>query len=180
MEHLFEFIFELLFGFAKGTPDVMPNLEYKDNFTVKYSTKRMALRICATMLIMTTFTVLSIFIKHETRILYAIFAVLGAILFTLAIIDSSFSCSVSEEAMISSRFHITKRRITWDSISCIRVVEATYEKTVIIALYDLNGKCCIDLNTDMENAWYIVKMAKDKTIEIREEKNLTMKQLKQL
>ena len=62
----------------------------------------------------------------------------------------------------------------------MRVVEQTNEKSVIIALYNQTGKCVIDFNTDMENAWYIVKMAEQKEIEIKNEKDLTIKQLAHL
>ena len=59
----------------------------------------------------------------------------------------------------------------------MRVVEETNEKNVIIALYDQTSKCVIDFNTDIENVWYIVKMAERKSINIKHEKDLSIKQL---
>ena len=42
------------------------------------------------------------------------------------------------------------------------------------------GKCVIDLSTDMENVWYIVKMAEVKNITVKHEKNLSLKQISHL
>jgi len=36
------------------------------------------------------------------------------------------------------------------------------------------------LITDMENAWYVVKMAEEKSITIKQEKDLSLKQISQL
>lgn len=38
----------------------------------------------------------------------------------------------------------------------------------------------LDVSSEMQNVWYIVKIAQEKRIEIREEKNLTIKQVKRL
>ena len=73
-----------------------------------------------------------------------------------------------------------KKQLHWSRVQCIRVVEKTEEKSVIIAIYDESGKCIIDLNTDMENAWYVVKMAEEKSIVIKHEKDLSLKQISHL
>ena len=51
---------------------------------------------------------------------------------------------------------------------------------IIIAVYDESGKCIIDLNTDIENAWYVVKMPEEKNIVIKKEKDLSLKQISHL
>ena len=38
---------------------------------------------------------------------------------------------------------------------------------VTICLYNTNGKLIIDFHTGMENAWYVVKMAEQKGIQIQ-------------
>ena len=180
MEHFVELILELLFGLAKGAPDKKPEIEYVDNFIVKHPRKKTIARICATLIIVTLFSILWIFIKHETRYLFAVFVGLGIILFALSLFAFSFKCDIDDTKISRSFFWMFQKKIKWQDILCVRVVEQTNEKSVIIALYNQTGKCVIDFNTDMENAWYVVKMAEQKGIEVRNEKDLTLKQLAHL
>ena len=73
-----------------------------------------------------------------------------------------------------------RKQLQWSNVKCLRVIEKTDEKSLIIAIYDERGKCIIDLNTDMENAWYLVKMAEEKSINIYHEKDLSLKQISHL
>ena len=180
MEHFVELILELLFGLAKGAPDKKPEIEYVDNFIVKHPRKKTIARICATLIIVALFSILWIFIKHETRYLFAVFVGLGIILFALSLFAFSFKCDIDDTKISRSLFWLFQKEIKWQDILCVRVVEQTNEKSVIIALYNQTGKCVIDFNTDMENAWYVVKMAEQKGIEVRNEKDLTLKQLAHL
>ena len=180
MEYFVELILELLFGLAKDAPDKKPEIEYVDNFIVKHPRKKTIARICATLIIVALFSILWIFIKHETRYLFAVFVGLGIILFALSLFAFSFKCDIDDTKMSRSYFWLFQKKIKWQDILCVRVVEQTNEKSVIIALYNQTGKCVIDFNTDMENAWYIVKMAEQKEIELENEKDLTIKQLAHL
>ena len=180
MEHFVELILELLFGLAKDAPDKKPEIEYVDNFIVKHPRKKTIARICATLIIVALFSILWIFIKHETRYLFAVFVGLGIILFALSLFAFSFKCDIDDTKISRSFFWMFRKKTKWQDILCVRVVEQTNEKSVIIALYDQTGKCIIDFNTDMENAWYVVKMAEQKGIEVRNEKDLTLKQLAHL
>ena len=180
MGHIVELVMELLFGLAKDTPDKKPEMEYIDHFTVKHPRRKMIARICATLIIVAVFSFLWIFIKHETRYLFAIFVGLGIILFALSLHAFSFKCDIDDTKISRSFFWMFQKEIKWQDILCVRVVEQTNEKNMIIALYNQAGKCVIDFNTDMENAWYIVKMAEQKEIEIKNEKDLTIKQLAHL
>ena len=49
-----------------------------------------------------------------------------------------------------------------------------------MSLYQKDGKLSLDASTKFTNTWYLVKMAEDKGIEIREEKDLSLKQIKHL
>jgi hypothetical protein len=180
MEHFVELILELLFGLAKDAPDKKPEIEYVDNFIVKHPRKKTIARICATLIIVALFSILWIFIKHETRYLFAVFVGLGIILFALSLFAFSFKCDIDDTKISRSFFWMFGKKTKWQDILCVRVVEQTNEKSVIIALYNQTGKCVIDFNTDMENAWYVVKMAEQKGIEVRNEKDLTLKQLAHL
>lgn len=180
MDHFIELVMELLFGLAKDTPDKKPEIEYVDHFIVKHPRKKTIARICATLIIVAVFSILWIFIKHETRYLFAVFVGLGIILFALSLFAFSFRCDIDDTEISRSFFWLFKKKINWQDIVCARVVEQTNEKSVIVALYNQSGKCVIDFNTEMENTWYIVKMAEQKDIEIRNEKDLTLKQLAHL
>lgn len=164
MEHFVELVLELLFGIAKDTPDKKPEIEYLDHFVVKHPRKKTIARICATLIIIAVFSFLWIFIKHETRYLFAIFVGLGIILFALSLYAFSFRCDIDDTKISRSFFRLFKKEIKWQDVFCVRVVEQKDEKDVIIALYDQRGRCVIDFSTDMENAWYVVKMAEQKGI----------------
>ena len=180
MEHFVEFVLELLFGLAKDIPDKKPEMEYIDHFIVKHPRRKTVSRIFATLIIVVVFSFLWILIKHETRYLFAIFVGLGIMLFALSLFAFSFKCDIDDIEISRSSFWLFQKKIKWQDILCVRVVEQTNEKGVIIALYNQTGKCVIDFNTGMENVWYIVKMAEQKEIEIRNEKDLTLKQLAHL
>lgn len=180
MGHFVELVMELLFGLAKSSPEKMPEIHYIDNFLIKHPRRKTLARICATLILSSIFSLLWFFIKHESRYLFAIVSGLSVILFVLSLFAFSFKCYVNHEEISRSVFWIFKKKIKWQDILCAKVVEQTNERSVIIALYDQTGKCVIDFNTEMENAWYIVKMAEHKSIKLSKEKDLSLKQLKHL
>lgn len=178
MEHFVELVAELLFGFAKHSPDQMPDdITYKPEFVVKHPTKQTIARVIASLIIIVVFSVLCLIVKDDTRFLFAIFIILSLVLLVLTLISFSFRCVVTESFLESSYWGLFRKRILWSDIRCIRVVEKTDEKGVIVAIYNENGKCVIDLNTDMNNTWYVVKMSEEKNITIKHEKNLSLKQI---
>ena len=63
-----------------------------------------------------------------------------------------------------------KKSISWGDVICVRKCETTDEKSVWIVLYNTEKKRILDISTEMENAWYIVKMAEYKNIEIKKER----------
>ena len=180
MGHFVELVLEFLFGLAKDSPDKMSSVNYIDSFVIRHPRKKTLVRICATLVLIVVFSVLWFLVKHETRFLFVIFAVLNFILLALSVFSFSFECYVNDIIISRNILWISKKKILWKDIQCVRVVEQTNEKAVIIALYDQIGKCVIDFNTDMENVWYIVKMAEHKSINIKYEKDLSIKQLSHL
>ena len=182
MEHFFELIAELLFGLAKNKPDKMPDdISYNSNFIVKYPAKKTIAQIVATLVIITVFALLLIIVEDvDTQILYVIFIILSGALLILSLIAFSFRCYVTEEHIKKNCWGLFSKHIEWDNVSCIRVVEQTDEKSVIVAIYNKDGKCVIDLNTDMDNVWYVVKMAESKSITVKHEKDLSLKQISHL
>ena len=179
MGHFIEGILELIFGLAKDTPESMPEIEYKNSFIVKNTNKKMIQRIIASLLVAIVFGIGCLFVDLDTRILFFVFIVLLAFIALFSIDALSFRCFVNEQNLTASSFFMLKKSISWGDVICVRKCETTSEKNVIIALYN-KEKCVLDVSTEMENAWYIIKMAEHKNIEVREEKDLTVKQMRHL
>lgn len=180
MEHFIEGILELIFGLTKDTPESMPEIEYKNSFVIKNTTKKMIMRIIASLIVVIAFSIGFLFVDLDTRILFLVFIILFAFIILLFIDSLLFKCIVKEQTLsVFSLFHM-KKILFWKDIICVRKCETTNEKSVIIALYNKEKKCVLDVSTEMENAWYIIKMAEYKNIEVREEKDLTVKQMRHL
>ena len=109
MEHFVELALELLFGLAKDTPDKKPGLKYIDHFTVKHPRRKTFARICATLMIIPVFSILWVFIKHETRYLFAIFVGLGIILFSLYLFAFSLKCDIDDTEISRSSFWLFQK-----------------------------------------------------------------------
>ena len=180
MEHIIEAILEALFGLAKTKPDEMPEMEYVDAFVVKHPAKRTVAQMCTAAELIVVFSLLWFRVKGDTRYLFAIFVCLGIFLLSLSLVSCSLKCTVDEEALCRSYCGLFKKEIKWQEVLCVRTIEQKEEKAVFIALYNEKGRCVIDFHTHMQNAWYIVKMAEHKGIEIRKEKGLTLKQIRRL
>jgi hypothetical protein len=180
MVHFIEGILELIFGLAKDTPESMPEIEYKNSFIVKNTNKKMIMRIIASLIVAIVFCIGCIFVDFDTRILFFAFIVLLAFIALFSIDALSFRCFVNEQNLTASSFFMLKKSISWGDVICVRKCETTNEKSVWIVLYGKDKKSLLDISTEMENAWYIVKMAEYKNIEIREEKDLTIKQMHHL
>lgn len=179
MQLFIEAVAELLFGLAKNYPDEIPEISYKSEFVVKHSLKKTLARICAAFIIILIFSLLWLFIKDE-RYLFAIICSLGIIPLVLSLISISFKCLVTEICLKQLFFGMFKKTLKWNDVSCVRIIKKTDEKDVIIAIYNNDGKCVIDLSSDMENAWYVVKMAEYKNITVKQEKDLSLKKISYL
>lgn len=180
MEHIVEAVMELLFGFFKKKPGACPQVELKEEFLVHYqkSTSLISLTVC--FLGSVLFFVLSFFVDSDTKILFYIFSSLFIIVCFLFLFLFSTRCRVTTEKLEKTVLFFFKKNILWKDISCLRIIEKDDESSLTFALYNYDKCCVLDLFSDMENAWHIVEMAKAKGIEIRNEKNLTVKQMKKL
>ena len=167
MDFFIELVAEALFGSAKESPEEMPEIEYKEAFFIQHPRKKILANICASLIGVAVFALLWILIEHETRYLFLIFAVLGTSNLLFATEAFSYKCFVDETEISQISFWFFKKKVQWSDVSCVRVLEKTGDKTVIIALYNANGKFMMDFLAGMENAWYVVKMAEQKGIEIK-------------
>ena len=181
MEHFVEVIMELLFSLHKDTPDKMPeDISYNANFVVKYPSLKNLIGIIVILVFMVGSVLGYIFVPGDTKFLFVIFIVLSCIVFFLTLFLSSIRCTVTEEYLQKSYLGSFSKHVEWRNVPCLKVVERTDNKEVIIAVYNENGKCVIDLNSEMDNAWHVVKMAEAKNIEVKYEKDLSLKQISRL
>ena len=159
----------------------MPDIVYAERFTVKYPRERIMTRITVASVATAVFALLWLCIEGATRYLFTIFTVLSAILLLLFLFCLSFECSVTD-SMIRYAYcgFLFKKEILWDSVRCVRIVERNHEKDVSIILYDRCGQETVDFHSEMENAWFIVKAAEHRGIEIRKERDLSLKELRRL
>lgn len=178
MENLIEGVLELLFGRTNHKPDKMPEIKYTDNFVVKNNTGKIAMQVIASLVFTVVFAILYHFVDKDTQILYLIFIILILFILFFSVSALFYRCKVTPEKI--SQKIIFEKTVYWKDIICVRKCETTNDKNVIIALYNSDGKCVFDVSSEMHNAWYIVKMAEHKNIEIREEKDLSLKQIKRL
>ena len=180
MENFIEGALELIFSFIKHKPKKRPNVELKEEFIVSYNKVSTLIILTLLFLAGTSFLALSFFMPHDTNILFYIFSSLFFIIFFLYLFIFSIRCTVTTAKILKTTLFFFKKEISWNTILCVRTIENEDIGSITIALYNYNKICVLDVSTDMENAWHIVKMAESKNIEIREEKNITIKQMKRL
>ena len=179
MEIIFEILLELVFEGIKAKPQERPDIiESKESFTIHPNKKRkgifLSLFACLTML----FLALSALVDSDTAIIFYIFSGLFFIIFVLDLFLFSYHYDVTTRKAEHTRLFLVKKTVFWQDIICVRIIYQ--EDDVLIALYRKDKSLAFTASTKLENAWYLVKMAEDKGIEIREERDLSFKKIKQL
>ena len=169
MDHFIEAALEWLFGIAKDTPDDMPELNYLEAFTVKYPLSRSLGRIVLSVILTVLFSVLFGIVTHETRFLFLFFSILFSAILLLSLYTLSYRCRVDEKCLVRSTLGIFRKRLDWDKVTSVKVMKQINEKSVTIALSDGNNNYAMDFLSEMQNAWYVVKMAEVKGIAVTEQ-----------
>ncbi len=162
---------------GKSEPNSIPDIEYKSEYVIKYK-KSAIFAKCILSILIIALSVLCFIITHndaDTGPLFVIFAVLGIITLLPAIYANKYNCIVTEEKLV-----FKKKFYYWNEIICIRDIVINNQHSHTIAVYYKNGKCVFDCDSNMENAWCLLKTAEKKEIEIRYEKDLTLKQISHL
>ncbi len=162
---------------GKSKPDSIPNIEYKSEYVIKYKKSAIFAKCIVSILIIALSIICFIFTHNDTDNgpIFVIFAILGIITLLPAIYANNYKCTVTEEKLL-----FKKKCFYWNEIICIRDIITNNQHSHTIAVYDKSGKYIFDCDTDMENAWCLLKTAEKKNIEIRRENNLTIKQLSHL
>ena len=182
MGYFIEGILELLFGIFKSKPEQMSNeIQYKEKFSIYFNKTTGVLVLSILGLSYIALLIFAYFLNdNDTEYLMYFLAFMTFILFILFLIAFSFKSIVNTEKIIKTTFFFFKKEIFWCDIICLRIVENSNDSDVIIALYSKNKKCVYDTSSNYENAWQLVKMAEQKSIKIRKEKDLSIKQIHNL
>ena len=180
MEHFIEAALELLFGLFKSEHKEQPDVDLKNEFKVYYNKTASVIFLSILFLGCALFLAASFFVGSDTKILFYIFSAPLFICFGLNLFLFSIKYDVNNEKIAKTTLLFFKKQILWDEICCVRIIEKDDDSNVIIALYNNDKKCVLDFLSEMENVWHIVKMAEFKNIEIRNEKNLSIKQIRRL
>lgn len=177
MGHLIEAIMELILGSIKNKPEPKPELEYRPEFILKHNTKKIWIRVMLSFII--TIGVSTIAYIGNGVPFALLLGIPGFLIFCFSISAFTYRCAVNEEK-IERKVLFFGKTVFWKDIICVRIHEYSNDGSKTILLYTVDKKCAIDFLQSLENFWYVVKMAEQKGIEIREEKDLAVKQLSHL
>ncbi len=180
MEFIAEFVLEVLFECIKKKPEKRPELESKDAFTIHPSKKRETFFLTLYGFLTALFLFLSLLVDPDTAVLFYIFSALVFVIFCLSLFIFSTRYEVNTENIEKTTLFFSRKTVLWQDIICVRIITQGEDDDIIIALYQKDGKLALDASTKLKNTWYLVKMAEDKDIEIREEKDLSLKKIKHL
>lgn len=180
MEHFVEGVLELLFSFVKTKPEKCPKLDHKDTFIIQYNKTASFIILLLLFAVGIVFLGLFFLMDGDEKYLFIFFSAMFFLLLCLSVFLFSIKCCVTSEKIRKTGLFLFEKVVLWQNVVCVRKIEKTDESSVLIALYNQEGKCVLDISSDMQNAWQIIKMAEEKNIEILEEKYLSLKQISRL
>ncbi len=162
-------VFGGLLGRARrGEPEARPMLELCPVFVLRKPTWRIV-KNCVWMAITGVVLGVVMALVEGDILLLAWFLIVTAVALAVYVgVDLRRRVKVTEEALTVRRL-IGTDTIPWRHIVLTRVIRTVNVRTVDIALRDHMGDEVLRTDTDDPNAWYLVRMAEEKGIEIREE-----------
>jgi len=163
-------ILEALFDISKEGPDECPDLEYKNSFTLKYYPKKVALKFIGSALLIGFFATVWFIANPNSQLIFAILIVLSVIIIILTLHSFCYRCVITEESLKRIVFFVMRKTVYWSNVSSIKKFEHQGEKAVRFEIYNKTARCVLTFNSSMENAWYIIKMAEEKGIPIKQDK----------
>ncbi len=166
-------IFGGLFGRPRrGEPEARPTLTLCPVFVLRKPTWRIVKNGVAIAITGVIFGVVMAFVEGDIRMLVWFLIVTAVALAVYVGVDLRRRVKVTDEALTVRRF-IGTDTIPWRHIVLARVIRTVNVRTVDIALRDHMGDEVLRTDTDDPNAWYLVRMAEEKGVEIREEMQST-------
>ncbi len=172
---------EFLDLIGRSKIDTMPDIEYKGNFVVRHKASQILAKSIPSIAIL-IISIVCFILTHnseENSNIYILFIVLGAITMIPAIYASQYKCYVDEECFVFCEL-FKKKTFLWSDIICARKIETKGQHSLTIALYNKGRRMIFCCDTDMRNAWHILKMVEAKNIYIKEEKELSQEEFDQV
>ncbi len=170
-------LLNLVFGLHKNAPDRMPkHTQFVSSFSMRHSigwVNFVLLAILSAILCTITYFVDNIMIT-----LLCAGTVVGS--FGIVLVEWSIRVRVTEESVDMQYLFFLHKTVRWKDVECVRVIKQERDRLVYIVLYGSDGKSLVDVSSSISNFWLLVKMAEHLDIEIRREKNLTLRQMRHL
>ncbi len=157
-----------LIGKPKSKKESIPDIPYQKSFTVQFKRREILLKVilslgCMILLVLA----MALFYKEMLMILLGVaFLTLSILFFTLDAI--SYRCYVTEESMQQQKFWFIRKTVKWDAVAYIRQDEDLEDNSkALFSLCNADGRPLLYFSTRAKNAWYVIRMAKAKNIDIK-------------
>ncbi len=166
-------IFGGLFGRPRrGEPEARPTLAYCPRFTVKKPRGRVVGTTVVFMIFESILCVIVAFFDRAMDILPVFLIACAAMCLVYAVVNLLWRIQVTEESLVTRRM-LGRDTMLWYNLALVRVIRTVNVRTLEIVLRDKEGFDVLCVDTAYTNAWYLVRMAEEKGIEIREEMQST-------
>ncbi len=176
MELLMELLASLLEPFfnrviylrPRGEPEATPTLPYRSTFVVRKPRRRILIRYGWSLFGAMIILALAFILAPDMDMLCFFLIALPLIMGILALAEMSRKLIVTDESL-ESRGWITRKRIDWQDVTFVRVERTAGVRPVDMVLCDRSGQDVLTVDSDHPEAWYILRMAEEKNITVREE-----------
>ncbi len=152
----------------------MPDIEYKSEFTIKYKLKLVIVLLFISFVFIAAGIAGLVYISDPDAIpLFIIALIFGTVSLITSIFIGRFRCKVDKyELTLQKWFFIAPKTILWNDIERLQKSRKDDDGALRFQLYDKSGKRILTCNTDMKNAYYLLKMAENKGVKITASKEL--------
>lgn len=146
----------------------MPDIEYKSEFTIKYKLKLVIVLLFISFVFIAAGIAGLVYISDPDAIpLFIIALIFGTVSLITSIFIRSYRCDVDKyELRLRKCPFSSKTTIYWNDIERLQKSGKDDDGALKFQLYDKSGKRILTCNTDMKNAYYLLKMAESKRIKI--------------
>lgn len=151
----------------RGEPEAAPTLPYRSTFVVRKPRRRILIRYGWSLLGVMIILALAFILAPDVAMLCFLLVALPLILGILAWAEMSWKLMVTDESL-ESRGWITRKRIDWRDVTLVRVERTAGARPVDMVLCDRDGQDMLTVDSDHPEAWYLLRMAEEKGIAVRE------------
>ena len=174
MEHIIEFLMEMLFSSSNDKPQRMPNgIEYKEEFTLRSPKSQIYGYLFFTVVCI---AVVALGFLLNNDVIAWIF-IIPSVFMPILVCFIAANAYVDEEKIVFRRCIFTwNKTVKWADVTHSKQIEYTDSSTVVLALYN-KRKFLFEVCTPTDNMWYMIKMAERKGIPIIKETDTTLREL---